>query len=109
MTVTSSLPTDPGVSAIAARWGGGLGQAASAGILQRCAVGTPGRVSALKLLVVVIEVPRATPAPWRLVWSARARRIDGHSLLACVRMLNASMIWEKPWNNAKNHTQHKIR
>jgi hypothetical protein len=25
------------------------------------------------------------------------------------RMLNASMIWEKPRNNAKNPTQNKIR
>jgi hypothetical protein len=67
------------VSAITARWGGGLGQAANAGPpLQAGLVGVGAQD----------RWPRPPPA-WR--------------------MLKASMIWEKPGNNAKNLSQNKVR
>jgi hypothetical protein len=75
MTVTSSLPHRPGGSVIAARRGGGPGQAAGAGMLRRRMVPT----------------------------------LRGRDLAWSGRMLNASMTWEKPRNNAKKPTQNKIR
>jgi hypothetical protein len=66
------------------------------------------RASALKLLVVT-ELPPVTSAPLQVgLVSAGAGSMAAASSRAW-RMLKASMIWEKPRNNAKNPTQNKIR
>jgi hypothetical protein len=66
------------------------------------------RASALELLVVIDIPGDACAAASRSGPRGRAGSMAAASSRAW-RMLNASMIWEKPRNNAKNPTQNKIR